>query len=98
MFLALYKDQNILEPTKTYFIENIIELPIAVKLRFIFADKLNILRICQNTTTTPGTDQIPINNGEYHTSKSHIHRRIKETIRRIKDCCNRPGMNKDIEM
>lgn len=59
MFLTLYKDQKVLDPSKNYFIENntysIVEM-----LCFIFAEEDMKFKIYEKLTTTPGKSQILI--------------------------------------
>lgn len=92
MLLTLHK-----ELTKTSFIEYNIGLPIAELLSFIFSGKEMKFKMCQNITITPEKDQILKIIDEYHTSKAHIPRGIKETIRPFKNRFNWTGINKDID-
>jgi len=97
LFLTLYKDREKFEPNKTYCIENNLQLPITEILCFILADKDVHLKICQNIVRTPDDDQIPIILEQYHSGKNNLHRGINETIKRIKEKYNWPGLTKDVE-
>lgn len=66
-------------------------------MSFIFADKDIKLKICQNIVKTPDQDQIPIILDQYHTGKNNLHRGINETVKRIKEKYNWPGLTKDVE-
>ena len=97
LFYILYKFQNEFDVSKTYCIENNVKLPILEIMSYIFAEKEIKLKICQNIVRTPDNDQIPIILNEYHTGKNNIHRGINETIKRIKEKYNWPGLTKDVE-
>ena len=97
LFITIYKNQNEISDSKTYHVENNVNLPILEILSFILAEKELKLIICQNIVQTPDDDQVPIILDQYHSGKGHLHRGINETTRRIKEKYNWPGMTKDIE-
>jgi RNase H-like domain found in reverse transcriptase/Reverse transcriptase (RNA-dependent DNA polymerase)/Integrase zinc binding domain/Integrase core domain len=97
LFFTLYKDQDALDISKTYFIENNVTLPILEILSYIFAEKDIKIKVCQDLITTPSKDEIPIILDQYHAGKNNLHRGINETLRRIKQKYNWPGITKDVE-
>lgn len=97
MFVTLYKHKDVFDPSKTYFVENNLDLPILEMLSFIFSEIELKLTICQNLVETPDQDQIPIILEQYHSGKTNLHRGINETIRRIKNKYNWQGLTKDVE-
>ena len=97
LFLTLYKNQNELDLSKTYHVENNLDLPILEILSFIFAEKDLKLIICQNIVQTPNADQIPTILDQHHAGKNNLHRGINETMRRIKNKYNWQGISKDVE-
>lgn len=97
LFLTIFKNQNDLDISKTYHVENNLDLPILEILSFVFAEKDLKLIICQNLVRTPDQDQIPIILDQSHAGKNNLHRGINETIRRIKNKYNWQGLSKDVE-
>lgn len=97
LFFILFTSVNKFEPSKTYCVENNLQLPVLEILSFIFADKEIKLKICQNIVKTPDQDQIPIILDQHHTGKTNLHRGINETIKRIREKYNWPGLTKDVE-
>lgn len=97
LFYILYRGQSEFNDTHTYCIENNVNLPILEILSFIFIDKEVKLKICQNIVRTPDQDQIPIILDQYHSGKSNLHRGINETVKRVKEKYNWPGLTKDVE-
>lgn len=97
LFITVYKNQNDIDPSKTYYVENNLNLPILEILSFIFSDKDIKLVICQDIVRTPDEDQIPIILNQFHCGKNNLHRGINETIRRIKNKYNWTGLTKDVE-
>lgn len=68
-FLSLYKNRTKLHPSRTFFTEDNVELPLAEILYFMFFDKDIKLNIFQNLTSTLKEDEIPIILDEYDTGK-----------------------------
>lgn len=97
LFYSLYKDQLKLDISKTYYIENNLDLPILEIISYIFQNEEIKFKICQNIIRTPEQEEIPILLDQYHTGKNNIHRGINETIRRIKAKYNWAGLTKDVE-
>lgn len=97
LFKALISSQSEIDESKTYYIENNVELPFLEMLCFIFADKDLKIVICQNIVTTPQEDEIPIIMDQYHSGKRNFHRGVNETIRRIKEKYNWTGLSKNVE-
>lgn len=98
MFLSLYRNQNVLDSSNTYFIENNSELHIVALISFIYADKDRKFKVCQYLTHNPNKAEISVNNDHYHSGKSNLQRDINETVRLINDKCTSKGMNKDNEI
>lgn len=97
LFKILANSQTDIVPSKTYYVENNVEIPLLEMLCFIFADKDLKIVICQNIVITPEEDQIPIIIDQYHSGKRNFHRGVNETIRRIKEKYNWTNLIKDVE-
>lgn len=97
LFISIYKSKDIFSANETYCVENNLDLPVLEILSYIFAEKDIKWKICQNLTKTPDKEEIPIILDHYHNGKKYLHRGINETIRRIKEQYNWPGLTKDVE-
>lgn len=60
LFLTLYKKQNNLSHSESYYDENNLDTPIIKMLPFIFAGKNIYWRVCQSIIKTLGEDEISI--------------------------------------
>lgn len=97
LFYIFFKAQNEFDVSKTYCIENNLEIPILEVLCSIFSDKEIKLKICQDTVTTPNEDEIPQILDQYHRGKTNLHRGINETVRRIRSKYAWPNLVKDVD-
>ena len=88
LFLKLLKNQNDIDHPKTYYVENNLDLVILEVLSFIFAEEDLKLIICQNVVQIADENEIPFIFEQNHIGKNKLHRRISETLRRIKNKYN----------